>query len=264
MSRFSVLLNNHKKLWVPLGVALFLVFTITSIPAIWGAYALSKGSGIALNGVTGTVWNGRASLGSLRTASQEYSLGQVSWDLNPLSLLTLTPCAHVTTKLNTQEFSGDICGGMGDKLKLNDADFSLAAALVQGRFPIPVQGQVSGHIDELDIRGNVIQKLNGKVTWNSARVNTGANWLDIGSFAAELSDNGKNGVRAKFFQLSGPVDVNLQIELAAPAGGKVTGELAAPKAFFEGANALDMLGMFAQEERVDEAGKTHYRVDVNL
>jgi general secretion pathway protein N len=110
----------------------------------------------------------------------------------------------------------------------------------------------------------VLLKLKGNFSWNGAQVNTGTRWMDIGSFAAELSDNGKNGVNAKFFQLTGPVDVNLQIELAAPAGGKINGELAAPKAFFEAANAIDMLGMFAQEDRVDEEGKTHYRVDVNL
>jgi general secretion pathway protein N len=107
-------------------------------------------------------------------------------------------------------------------------------------------------------------KLKGNLTWNGARVNTGANWLDIGSYGAELSDNGNNGVSAKLFHLAGPVDVNLQIELAAPSGGKVTGELAAPKAFFEAANAIDMLAMFSREDRVDEEGKTHYSVDMNL
>ena len=264
MSRFPVFLNTHKKLWIPLGVALFLIFVISSIPAIWGAYALTRGTGVALSGVTGTVWNGRASLASVRTTDQEYSLGQLSWSLSPLSLLTLSPCAHVTTKLNLQQFEGEVCSGTGGKLRVSDADVSLSAALVQGRIPVPIQGQLSAHIDELDVRGNILQKLKGKLTWNGARVNTGANWLDIGSYAAELSDNGKNGVKAKFFQLTGPVDVNLQIELTAPAGGKVTGELAAPKAFFEGANAIDMLAMFSQEDRVDEQGKTHYRVDVNL
>jgi len=88
--------------------------------------------------------------------------------------------------------------------------------------------------------------------------------LDVGSYAAELSDNGNNGIKAQFFELAGPVDVNLAVELTAPSGGHVGGELAAPKAFFEAANAMDMLSMFAQEDKVDEEGKTHYRVDLNL
>lgn len=264
MSRIPVLLKTHKKLWIPLGVALFLVFVISSIPALWGAYLLTRGTGVALSGVTGSLWNGRASLASVRTAEQEYSLGQLSWRLSPLSLLTLSPCAQVTTKLPMQEFEGKICSGSGGALNVRNADVSVPVALLQGRLPVPIQGQLFGHIEELELSGNVLRKLKGKLTWNEARVNTGSNWLDIGNFAAEMNDNGKNGISAKLFQLSGPVDVNLQIELAAPSGGKVTGELAAPKSFFESANAIDMLSMFSQEDRVDEEGKTHYRVDMSL
>ncbi len=264
MSRLPVLFNNPKKLWVPLGIVLFLVFVISNIPAIWGAYMLTRGTGISMSGVTGSLWNGRASLASVRTAEREYSLGQLSWRLSPLSLLTLSPCAQVTTKLPLQQFEGEVCSGLGGSIKVHDADVSLPVALVQGRIPVPVQGQLSAHVDELGLRGNVLQKLKGNVTWNGARVNTGSNWLDIGSYGIELNDNGKNGVSAKLFHLSGPIDVALQIELNAPNGGKVSGEIAAPKSFFESAHAIDILAMFSREDRVDEQGKTHYRVDMNL
>ena len=264
MSRIPLILKSYKKLWIPLGIVLFLVFVITSIPAIWGAYVLTRGTGLAMNGVTGTLWNGRASLVSVRNGPQEISLGQLNWTLSPLSLLTLSPCAQVTTNMPMQQFEGEVCSSLSGVLKVRKADISLPAALMQSKVPVPIQGQFSTHIDELELRGNVLLKLKGNLTWNGAMVNTGSRWLDVGSFGAELSDNGNNGVSAKLFQLAGPVDVNLQIELAAPAGGKVTGELVAPKSFFESANAIDMLAMFAQEDRVDEQGKTHYRVDVNL
>lgn len=259
-----MLLKSHKKFWIPLGILLFLVFVITSIPAIWGAYLLTRGTGVAMNGVTGTLWNGRASLVSVRSGAQEYSLGQLNWTLSPWSLLTLSPCAQVTTNMPMQQFEGQICSGASGVIKVRQADVSLPAALVQSKLPVPIQGQFSTHIDELELRGNVLLKLKGNLTWNGAMVNTGTRWMDIGSFGAEFSDNGNNGISAKLFQLAGPVDVNLQIELAAPAGGRITGELAAPKSFFQSANATDMLAMFAQEDRVDEQGKTHYRVDINL
>ena len=67
MSRLPVLLKTHKKFWIPLGLVLFLVFVTSSIPAIWGAYVLTRGTGIALSGVTGSLWQGRASLASVRT-----------------------------------------------------------------------------------------------------------------------------------------------------------------------------------------------------
>lgn len=263
MSRITALLSR-KTLWIPLGLVLFLVFAIANIPATWGGYFLTRGTGLALSGVTGTLWNGRASLASLRTEVREYSLGQLSWQLRPLSLLTLSPCATVATRLPQQQFDGEICAAPSGALQVRDADISVPSVLLQTHLPIPIQGQFSSHIDQLQLRGNVLQSLKGNLTWNGARVNTGTNWLDIGSYAAELADNGNNGIKAQFFQLAGPIDVNLAVELTAPSGGRITGELAGPKAFFESANALDMLAMFAQEDRVDEQGKTHYRVDLNL
>jgi general secretion pathway protein N len=264
MSRITALLISRKKLWIPLGLVLFLVFAIANIPATWGGYFLTRGTGVALSGVTGTLWDGRASLASLRTQVREYSLGQLSWQLQPLSLFTLAPCAKVTTRLPQQQFDGEICAAPSGALQLRDADISVPSALVQTYLPIPIQGQFSSHIDQLQLRGNVLQSLKGNLTWNGAKVNTGSNWLDIGSYAAELSDNGSNGINARFFELAGPMDVNLAVELTAPSGGRISGELAAPKAFFESANAMDMLSMFAQEDKVDDEGKTHYRVDLNL
>lgn len=262
MSSIPDLLKAKKKLWISLGVVLFLVFVLSNIPAIWGAWVLTRGTGLAMSGVTGSVWNGKASLASLQMNGQEHSLGQLSWKLNPLSLITR--CAQVATKLPAQEFTGEVCAGANGEVEVHNADISVPSSILQSKIPVPIQGQFSSHIDSLQLRGNVLGKLKGNFTWSGARVNTGTNWLDIGSYAAELVDNGNNGVSAKLFQLSGPLDVNLQIELAAPAGGRVTGEFAGPQTFFESANAQDVLAMFAQLEKVDAENKHHYRVDLNL
>ncbi len=262
MSTFPDLLKTRKKLWIGLGTVLFLVFVLSNIPAIWGAWVLTRGTGLAMSGVTGSVWNGKASLASFQLEGQEHSLGQLSWKLNPIALISR--CAHISTKLPMQEFEGEVCAGSDNEIAIQDADISLPATMLLSKLPVPIRGQLSSHIDELRLRGNVLQKLKGSIAWNGAQVNTGTNWLDIGSFAAELTDNGSNGISAKFFNLAAPVDVNLQIELAAPSGGRVSGELAAPQAFFDSANARDVLAMFSQHDRVDEQGKSHYRVDFNL
>lgn len=262
MSTFPDLLKAYKKLWIGLGVVLFLVFVLSSIPAIWGAWVLTRGTGLSMSGVTGSVWNGKASLASLQLNGQEHSLGQLSWQLNPLSLVSR--CAKVTTRLPMQQFDGEVCAGSNGAVEVHDADLSVPASLFQQKLPIPIQGQFSSHIDELQLRGDVLSKLKGNFTWSGARVNTGANWLDIGSYAAELSDNGNNGINAKFFNLSGPLDINLQVELTAPAGGRISGEMAGPQTFFESAKAEDVLAMFAQLERVDDQNKYYYRIDLNL
>lgn len=252
------------KWWILSGVALFLWFVLTNIPAVWGGYLLTRGTGLALSGVTGTLWSGRASLASVKQQDKEYSLGQLSWSLRPLSLFTLKPCVLLTTKLDKQTFEGDVCAGLGGALALKRADISLPVALVQQYIPIPMKGQLSVHIDSLDLRGNVLLDLNGKLSWTQAQVNNGANWMDIGSFGADLTDDGRNGIKVNLFELDGPVDIELLAELKAPSGGRIQGKFATTKTFLASANAGALLGMFAQQESEDAEGKVHYKVDVNL
>lgn len=254
----------NKKLLVIAGVVLFLWFVVTSIPAIWGAYLLTNGTGLALSGVTGTLWNGRASLASMRYENTEYSLGQLRWSLRPLSLLTLQPCLSLATKLDKQSFEGDVCVALGGAVTLKNADIAIPAALVQQRIPIPVTGQLQAHMDSLVIRGDVLLKLKGKLSWREAQVNNGSNWMDIGSYGADLVDDGKNGIRATLFDLDGPLDIDLVVELTAPSGGRVQGKFATTKSFLASANAGALLGMFAQQESEDAEGKVYYNVDVNL
>jgi len=252
------------KWWILGGVALFLWFVLTSIPAVWGGYLLTRGTGLALSGVTGTIWNGRASLASIKQQEKEYSLGQLSWSVHPLSLLTLKPCVLLSTRLDKQTFEGDVCVAMGGELTLNKADVTLPVALVQQYIPIPLMGQLTAHIDTLSLRGNVLLDLSGKLSWTGARVNNGANWMELGSFGADLVDDGRNGIKATVFELEGPLDIDLVAELKAPAGGRVQGKFAAQRTFIASANAGALLGMFAQQEAEDPDGKIRYKVDVNL
>ncbi|HEY8941524.1 MAG TPA: type II secretion system protein N, partial [Cellvibrio sp.] len=164
MSTFPDLLKAHKKLWIGLGVLFFLIFVLSNIPATWGAWVLTRGTGLAMSGVTGSVWNGKASLASLQLGGQEQSLGQLSWKLSPFSLITR--CADVTTKLSIQQFDGEVCASANGEVQVHDANFSVPSSLLQAKIPVPIQGQISGHVDELQLRGNTLLKLKGNVTWN--------------------------------------------------------------------------------------------------
>lgn len=254
----------NKKLLIIAGIVLFIWFVVTSIPAIWGAYLLTKGTGLALSGVTGTMWDGRASLASIKHENTEYSLGQLRWSLRPLSLLKFQPCLLLATKLDKQSFEGDVCVALGGAVTLKNADITIPAALVQQRIPIPIMGQLNAHMDSLVLRGDVLLELKGKLSWREAQVNNGSNWMDIGSYGADLVDDGKNGIKATLFDLDGPVDIDLVAELTAPSGGRVHGKFATTKSFLASANAGALLGMFAQQESEDADGKVHYKVDVNL
>lgn len=257
-------LPNSKGFWILIGIGLFVVFALRQVPATWGGYLLTRGNGLALGGITGSLWHGRAALASIQLDGRDHPLGTLEWDLQWLSLLRFTPCVQLDTELQTQTFTGQLCVSATGLLSLNQASLSLPASLVQERLPVPVGGEFFAQIEQAQLRGNVLLSLKGDLKWVDAQVNNGANWMDLGSFAAELGDNGNNGVSAHVHQLSGPVDVSLQVELTAPSGGSVKGELAMTKAFVENSKASGLLSMIAREQNTDSSGKTHYQVDMSL
>src|SRR5690554_7476675 len=71
------------KPWVVLGVVLWLGFAIYQTPAVWGAWLMTRATDqLALSGITGSLWNGSASLASVRIEQENYSLGELRWQLD--------------------------------------------------------------------------------------------------------------------------------------------------------------------------------------
>lgn len=255
-------LPNSKAWWLLLGLGLFVFFLLRSIPAHWGAFALTRGTGLALSGVTGTLWEGRASLASLRVGQQDIALGQFTWQLQPLSLLSLRPCLQLSTRLERQTFDGQACL-IGSSLRLRDAEANLPISLLQNQIPIPVNGQLSLHVGELQLRGDILEKLQGKLSWSEAQAHNGNNWMAIGNFGAELSDDGDNGISAKVFSLNGPLELDAQVNLRAPSGGSLSGSLVAERQFIETSNAAGILAMVGQQEG-EQDGKPRYKLDMEF
>ena len=255
-------MNN--KFWIALGILIWLVFVISQIPAVWGAWLMTRGNDqLALSGVSGSVWNGRASLASVKVQQKDYSLGELRWELHPLSLVFLNPCATVHTKQDRQQIDGEVCTSLSGGIELNDADITAPAALFQGALPLPFDGQLSARIEELEVSNQQLQSLNGNLTWSAARIHNGNNWMDLGSFAAELTQ-APEGVNANIFNIDGPVQLQLQAMLALAGGGNVKGQFSMSQAFAEEINAGAWISMFAQPDGADNAGNNRYRVDMNL
>lgn len=253
-----------KTRWVLLGVLLWLVFAISNIPAIWGAYAMTRGGQLALSGVSGTLWHGQASLASFKVDRVDYSLGQLYWTLSPWSLLSLRPCADIVTELDRQQVQGEVCADLGGGLELRDTDISAPAALLQPTLPLPIDGQLSVHIEQMQVQGEYLQLLLGNLSWTGARIHNGRVWMNLGSFAAELNDDRQGGIAAKVFHLDGPTEVEMQVGLKAGGGGSVVGNFSMSRAFSAEVQADAWISMFAQAEETDSDGKTRYRVELEL
>lgn len=257
-------LNASKKFWITLGVIVWVYFVVSNFPAVWGAYALSRGGDIAMNGVSGTIWNGRASLASVKVKGVDYSLGQLTWNLKLLSFFTLKPCALITTSMDSQEFDGLVCIKGKTGVTLKNASASFPAALVQPLLPLPIDGQFSLNIDSLDVTNNELLGLHGKASWMNAKIFNGANWMTIGGLGADLVDDGKKGLSAHIIDVNSPLHLDLVGNLPFPTGASVKGSFALPDAIFRELNAGAWLSMFAVQQPNDAQGNLVYQVDLNL
>lgn len=256
--------GGSKKGWIILSVMLWLYFAISHIPAVWGAYLMTRSGNIAISGASGTIWAGRASLASVKVKGVDHSLGLLIWKLEPWSFFTLKPCALLTTQMDNQQFDGRVCVGRNSALSVYDANTNFPSVLLQPMLPLPVDGQFSLHIDELHMQNNQLAKLNGRFGWQEAKIFNGANWMSLGGFGADLTDDQKMGVNAHVFDVNSPVHLDLKVNLKAPAGGAVKGTLSMTEAFFKEANAAAWLSMFAAQLPTNAQGELVYSVDMNL
>lgn len=253
-----------KKSWIILGVVLWLFFVISHIPAVWGAWLLTRSGDVAMSGVTGTIWSGRASLTSVKFKQVNYSLGQVTWKLKPLSLLILKPCAHITSALENQQFEGDVCSGFGNRFSMSDVTANFPAMMLQPLLPLGIEGQLSLQLEDLDMANNQLSDLKAKVTWEDAKIYNGSNWMELGKFGADLSDDDKKGLRAHIVDVSSPVRLDVNASLLSPSGGSIKGNLTISEGFQHQTNSQAWLSMFAVPQPSDGQGNINYTVDLNL
>src|SRR5690606_38785394 len=174
---------------------LWLFFVIKQIPAVWAASLLTQSGQLSMSGVTGTLWRGHASLASFRVEDRDYSLGQLQWQLDPLSLFSLSPCARLQTRLERQEIEGRACAGLGNSLELQETTISAPASLLQASLPLALDGQLFARIDRMRVKGDFLQQLSGNMSWTNARIHNGKTWMNLGSHAARLSDDSRGGVQ---------------------------------------------------------------------
>lgn len=193
-------------------VILFVFLVVARIPAEWGAWAVTRSvPHVKLGGVSGTLWDGKARAAMLVLDGHPLDLGGLEWNFKAMPLLIMNACVDV----RSARLSGDVCRGI---LTGSNAISRLMLDQLPARFlDRAVGAQLTGFgsltVQEAEItdKGQV-QKLAGTFIWQGAKVNYGDGWLNLGSYSAELSENGKGGVKAEITDTSGDFEIRFSGE----------------------------------------------------
>jgi general secretion pathway protein N len=210
--------------WVAVPLTVWLALVIRATPAHWGIWL--AGLPVQMDGVTGTVWDGRVANVVIPYGGNYYSLGTLEWDLDPWSLLTLSPCAEFSTELGNQTTAGTACAGLGGTLTLKNTELSLPTGIAEIWAPVQVRGQVDAQIQRLTFSDNQIRELNGSGSWSHAFYHNSQTWVPLGTIAFDLSEDSQGGLAAKVFDIEGPVEVDLDSRFSLAGAYDIRGNIA--------------------------------------
>ncbi|MGB6603931.1 MAG: type II secretion system protein N [Steroidobacteraceae bacterium] len=220
---------------VVLAVVAFAVIVVSRLPASWVMPSGSR-AGFSCASVDGSIWSGVCA----GAVVQRIALGDLTWDLRPVRLLTGALAAHVTLAHGPISARGDVALGLGQRLTLRN----LTADLPIDRRALPqLPRDLSGtlHLDLAlaRIERGAITELQGRLEAHDL-VDSHGHSTPLGSYALTFPGADLTG---QLQDLGGPLSVSGTVRLTPGPGYAVQGLVAArPGATPDLVNNLSYLG----------------------
>ncbi len=238
-----------KRYYVLTAIISSLVILIATLPARSITPLLNDNPQLSLQGVTGTLWNGSASMISINNKVQ---LNDTSWHLIGWKMLT----GKIAIELNSHYQGNNINGEVGSTFLgtyfVNNLTASLAASELAQLANIPLvqlSGEIFLDINHAKWKQGSLPVATGKIDWNNAAV-TVAETVPLGNVSIVLSESDKQQLHADVKNQGGDIKISGNAELIPDTDYAVNIKL------FPSASASDnikqSLGLFAKQQRNGE------------
>lgn len=192
---------------------LVLVYSLLSAaPARLINYVLPDDQ-IILQGVAGTVWEGRASRAMVNTPSGFLHLGSIDWTLSALSLLTLSPALNVNSQWGSQRFTGEVTLHNETTYSLQDVQARLAADLLRLFAPVALGGHFDVQLRELEIEDGMPNGGGGRLVWERASWQAPRGPIGLGTYALDFSQESGGPLRGTVITVSGALEADGRVEV---------------------------------------------------
>ena len=192
----------------------YLFFTLASMPAAT-AFSLLKDNinlPFTLQGIDGSIWNGNA---QRLTISSAPKIENLSWQLNPFSLLLARLNANVEADIFKNKLSGNITINSNGDISASDISTRLTGKTVQKLIDLPL-GEISGDFDikinSLEL-GNNIPVINGTAHWIKAKF-TLADTVNLGNIELSIKPSDNKSLTASINNTGGDIDIAGQVFLS--------------------------------------------------
>ncbi len=222
---------------VIVGVAAFVAFVVATMPARV-ALALVGGDAVRASGVSGSIWNGRATAIAVR----DIAVGQTRWQFRPSQLLRLRAGIGFETRPPGGTVQGNAAIGPTGTLWLDDLRGVLPVSALQGLMQLPApDGNVGISIDRARLTDGWPDDVVGTVDLANLVV-TLAEAVTLGSFEIVFDGGNEDGVSGHVTDVESPLTVTGNIALEPGRTWRIGLDIApkpgAPKALTDGLTFL--------------------------
>ena len=214
---------SRRSKFIAAGVAAFLVFLVAMVPA--NQLAGRMPPGLALTGVGGTIWSGRAA----NFAVNGKSLGALGWFCRPWTLLLLEWSCRVTLRPAGGEILADLSGGFDG--------VAIEGSGIRGQVPITAfegiatprgwTGTLELDVERLRIVNQRPEEATGTLFVRALKA-PGSRGEPLGDFQLVVGEGavGTDTLTGRLTDLGGPLRVRGAIELKRDGSYLMSGEAA--------------------------------------
>ncbi|SHI20584.1 type II secretion system protein N [Ferrimonas marina] len=167
------------------GLAVYLLFLLVTLPMAWVWKLAPVPSGVELNGLQGSVWKGQAA--QLKVADR--TLEQLSWELYPSRLLMGQAALSFRVDGTDVQGQGDVRYGLGG-LDAEGLRFSAPIGWLVGDARLPLRTQLAGNVtlnlSRLEQGEPWCEQLNGRLLVDALDVRNQFGHYPLGNMAGSL------------------------------------------------------------------------------
>jgi general secretion pathway protein N len=234
-----------KKYYILTAVIAYFTFLLATIPAQFITSMIGEKSQVTMQGVSGTLWSGKAYLLSANNTTQFYN---TEWSLSVWKLLIGKVAADITTQFAGNDIETEIGTSFLGRYFINDLSGKIAANDFAQLAAIPlaqISGLISLNIEHAQWKQGELPTASGEIKWKDAAV-TVVDTASLGDVSITLGESEQQLLIAEIKNQGGDIKIEGKIELVPEADYSLDLRLT-PSASANN-NIKQSLGMFAKKQ----------------
>lgn len=234
-----------KKHYFLVAIISYFIFLIITIPARPVTDLINANSPISIQGVSGTLWNGKAYI----IAINDIQLDKTEWSFNPWQIFIGNISVDIETRFSKNDITATLGRSFIGRLFIDDLSAQISASEVARLANIPLaqlDGDISINIEHAQWKQGELPLASGEIKWTNASV-TIAETASLGNISIVLSESDEQLLNAEIKNQGGDIRIIGTAELVPEAD--YTAEIQLIPTASANNNIKQSLGFFAIKQK---------------